>query len=225
METCIVQECTRTPHRRGYCSAHYQRLRKHGDPLGGGFSRDRSGQGSPCSVDGCDKPIRARKLCEFHYYRWLKYKDPLREPVKAAPKPCTVEGCTRDAIARGMCSPHYAKWNKHGDPLYKSSPATRRKSKGLTVKGGYVRLYLPEHPNARKDGFVSEHTVVMAEHIGRPLFPEENVHHKNGVRDDNRIENLELWTKAQPAGKRAADLIEYAKQIIERYGEDPTVYG
>lgn len=69
-----------------------------------------------------------------------------------------------------------------------------------------------------------EHTVVMAEMIGRPLLPGENVHHKNGVRDDNRPQNLELWAKCQPSGQRVVDLIAWANEVIDRYGSDPSLY-
>lgn len=57
----------------------------------------------------------------------------------------------------------------------------------------------------------------MSDQLGRKLTPSENVHHINGVRDDNRLENLELWNKSQPAGQRARDKIDYALSIVRLY--------
>jgi hypothetical protein len=53
--------------------------------------------------------------------------------------------------------------------------------------------------------------------LGRPLYSDENVHHKNGVRDDNRIENLELWSTLQPAGQRVTDKLQWAFEFAGRY--------
>lgn len=69
---------------------------------------------------------------------------------------------------------------------------------------------------ARGSGRELQHRVVMEEVLGRPLEPFENVHHINGRRDDNRPENLELWVKAQPAGQRVADLVEW---VVAHYPE------
>lgn len=57
----------------------------------------------------------------------------------------------------------------------------------------------------------------MEQHLGRSLLPGETVHHKNGVRGNNRIENLELWVSWQPSGQRPEDLLEWADEIIKRY--------
>lgn len=62
-----------------------------------------------------------------------------------------------------------------------------------------------------------EHVFVMSEHIGRPLLPHETIHHKNGQRADNRIENLELWSHAQPYGQRIEDKVRFALEILSEY--------
>lgn len=120
-----------------------------------------------------------------------------------------VHECRTRRLGRGnvaaFCSKpcHYA----HGSSL-KGTGAKRY------LNHGYVFIYAPDHPKAKistrrgmRSQYVREHVIVMEQKLGRYLQPGENVHHINGIRNDNRPENLELWNRPQPAGQRKSDLI------------------
>lgn len=80
---------------------------------------------------------------------------------------------------------------------------------------GYVRVWV----DGRR---IFEHRHVMEQMLGRQLVNGENVHHINGVRDDNRPENLELWVSSQPSGQRPPDLVAWAHEILRRYDAQPS---
>ena len=74
----------------------------------------------------------------------------------------------------------------------KGSKSHMWKTGRMMTSTGYLRIYRPEHPNARH-GYVFEHRLMMEKILGRYLLTTEIVHHKNEIRDDNRIENLILF--------------------------------
>lgn len=135
---------------------------------------------------------------------------------------CKFEGCNREADSHKLCVGHLYQWRRGIDlrPLRNRGDG----GSGHHREDGYYVLYRPEHPNATKSGYVLEHVAVMALSLGRPLRAGENVHHKNGIKDDNRIENLELWTSRQPKGQRVHDLIKWANEIHDLYGTDPDLF-
>jgi HNH endonuclease len=93
-------------------------------------------------------------------------------------------------------------------------------------KAGYLMVRAPGHPRATSGPNAFEHILVAEDLLGRYLLDGETVHHRNGVRDDNRPENLELWTNPQPSGIRVSDAIEWARTVLERYegpGAPPTM--
>jgi len=84
--------------------------------------------------------------------------------------------------------------SKKGDkhPLWKG---------GRAKAGSYIKIKMPEHPDATIEGYVLEHRLVMENYLKRRLLPFEEVHHRNGVKDDNAIENLELVLKYKHYGQ------------------------
>lgn len=111
-------------------------------------------------------------------------------------------------------------WQRRKKGIDESLPRLRGEfGKGYKNKDGYIIHCRLGHPNATNaKGAIAEHTLVMCEYLGRPLKKGENIHHKNGINDDNRIENLELWTTKHPPGARVKDKLKWCREFIEEYG-------
>ena len=71
----------------------------------------------------------------------------------------------------------------------------------LPAGNGYIKVWQRGHANAKKDGYILEHRLVMSNYLGRPLKKGEFIHHRNGNRKDNRIENLQLVTGVNHKGE------------------------
>lgn len=157
----------------------------------------------------------------MHYRRWRVYGDPTKVRQPKAPNACSVSECDQPTWgATTECRRHGYSLKKHGSTELPQRALLPDGTRRVDPTTGYVRVMRRGHPMANVNGYVFEHRVVMADHLGRVLGANENVHHVNGDRADNRLDNLELWVSSQPVGQRPADLVEWAKQILETYADD-----
>lgn len=103
-------------------------------------------------------------------------------------------------------------------PFWKGGRCVRAK--------GYVFVKADRHPNKDTNGYVAEHRLIMERRLGRLLMATEQVHHKNGITGDNRIENLELWTRSHPSGQRVSDKLQWAIDFVATYYANtaPTIH-
>ena len=162
--------------------------------------------GALCAIADClSQPIK-RGLCDMHYAR-TRQGTPMDQPKRGTLKTCTVVGCDRPLSAKFMCVMHYQRVRESGAP---GPAAEKKRFKGQPwhdPRTGYV--YQGDEERGRP---VLQHRLVVERAIGRQLHSWEQVHHRNGQRSDNRLENLEIWVKPQPAGQRPEDLLRWCDE-------------
>lgn len=168
-----------------------------------------------CVVEHCGRKAYASGLCRTHHRWWKAGRDINAEPrIHKYTGSCIVDKCERKPRSRKMCELHYNRWKRHGDP--------RLGAKSDRIEYSDVNGYIwanKGHPLNNTPRSQLLHRLIMEDILGRPLLKGESVHHKNGNRSDNRIENLELWSSSQPSGQRIEDKLAWAYEIIELYGE------
>lgn len=139
------------------------------------------------------------------------------------------EGCGREfSLSPSQAKHRTGRWCTRGcESASRIKRPLAREHNGRPAaldKAGYVRVYEPEHPKAMNGGWVFEHRLVMEQHLGRTLAQDEHVHHINGRKDDNRLENLmvmgdldHLTLSGQDyrteVANALADLAEYRKRF------------
>ena len=227
---CDFDGCTNAKSgAKDLCVGHW-RQHKAGKPLRP--LRPRHARVGSCDGPECDKDVKETVngigYCSGHGFQARMGRElTIIDRTNLKGGPCVVPKCTKTALTKdGVCRPH-DRLRREGDPNWQLYvvPNKAPNGAGHTDANGYRII---QHKGRKR----LEHSVKMEELLERELDGEENVHHRNGNRADNRTDgplrlvngklqsgNLELWSTKQPAGQEIGPKLEWAEELQEEYEE------
>lgn len=165
-----------------------------------------------CRVEGCEGEMKELGYCAMHYSRLRRNGElgPVESQIRSMNGQCMIVGCEDKVVCNSLCNMHYRRLLRTGE----LGPIERKRAlvgSGVDAKG-YRYINVNGHQ-------LKEHRLVMERVLGRPLAPNENVHHLDGDRLNNDPSNLELWVKTQPCGQRPKDRVKAAISLLKQYPE------
>lgn len=171
--TCSI--CDKPHHAHGLCTMHFYRQKRHGNPE----VQRADKTGKTCAI--CNLPHYALGFCNTHWQRFKKFgtTDLPQKNVEF----CSV--CGLPQKGHGYCEKHLARYRKHRDP----NMVLKARGEWSDHKGYKTRT--------ENKKYISQHRKVVEAHIGRKLESVEIVHHINGDKSDNSIDNLAIMSRSE----------------------------
>lgn len=158
-----------------------------------------------CSAGGCGNVVyqgRTKKgMCGRCWNAYMEARKLANGQI------CIEPNCERAQKAKGLCSGCYNR--KLRSKTHPPQPVAPLGTKKVNPDG-----YVVVKTGRTKSEWELEHRLVIEHKLGKPLAPGQNVHHLNGNRADNHVENLELWNVPQPSGVRDDDFRKYVQRVL-----------